>query len=120
MLVDDLVVMAAFSPTDSLDVDVLPLVAKCTTVVRPVDALYSVLKDGDKATDEYTSDCDERGRARGFLVSRILGFSSQLLLCLCAPVGHVEPAAPVRGGKIHMPASHQRVSMEMQKWFDRR
>ena len=79
MLVDDLVVMAAFGPADSLNVDVLPLAARRTTVVRPVDALYSVLKDGDKATDEYTPDCDERRRARGFLVSRILGFSSQLL-----------------------------------------
>ena len=67
MLVDDLVVMAAFGPTDSLNVDVLPPVAKGTTVIRPVEALYSVLKDSDRGTDEDTSECDERRRARGFL-----------------------------------------------------
>ena len=53
MLVDDLVVMAAFGPTDSLNVDVLPPVAKGTTVIRPIEALYSVLNDSDKGTDEY-------------------------------------------------------------------
>ena len=103
MLVDDMVVMAAFDPTDSLYVDVLPPVPKCTTVVRTVDALYSVLKDGDKETDEDRSDCDERRRPRGFLVSRILGFSSQLLVGLCAPVRHVERAVQVRAAVL---ASH--------------
>ena len=103
MLVDDLVVMAAFGPTDSLNVDVLPPVAKGTTVVRPVEALYSVLKDSDKGTDEDTSECDERRRARGFLVSRILGSSNQLLLGLCAPVRHVEPAVQVRTAVLASP-----------------